>query len=92
MHIPNQLVEQTIDAMSDDFDSHEVIKRLMQDHQRAYAEALVAVKGDRLFHQLHSDIGRQIATICQNRGYSRFQSRSDDIFEQKSKCIGWVKA
>jgi hypothetical protein len=91
MPIPDQLIEQTIDLMPIDFDSHDVIKDFAQRNQRVYAEALVAVDGDRLFHRLHSDIGRQVATICEHRGYSRLQSRSEDIFGQQSKCIGWSK-
>lgn len=91
MTIPDQLLEQTIDSMPTDFDSHEVIKEFAQRNQRVYAEALVAVDGDRLFHKLHSDIGRQITAICERRGYARLQARSEDIFGQQSRCIGWSK-
>jgi len=91
MPIPDYLVEQTIDSMPVEFDSHDVIRELAQKNQRIYAEALVAVEGDRLFYKLHSDIGRQVTTICDRRAYIRVQSRSDDIFGQKSRCIGWSK-
>ncbi|MBA5690643.1 hypothetical protein [Rugamonas apoptosis] len=90
--IPEHLIEQAIESMSNEFDSHDVIKEFAQKNQRIYAEALVAVEGDRLFHKLHSDIGRQIAAICEHLGYTRIQSRSDDIFGQKSRCLGWFKS
>lgn len=92
MPIPDRLIEQSIESMPNEFDSHDVIKYLAQKNQRTYAEALVAVEGDRLFHKLHSDIGRQITAICESLGYTRVQSRSDDIFGQKSRCIGWSKS
>jgi hypothetical protein len=91
MPIPDHLSAQTIESMANEFDSHDVIKELAQKNQRIYAEALVAVEGDRLFHKLHYDIGRQITAICEDRGYARVQSRSDDILGQKSRCIGWSK-
>lgn len=92
MPIPDHLIAQAIESMADEFDSHDVIKKLIQRNQRIYAEALVAVEGDRLFHKLHSEIGRQISTICEHLGYARVQSRSDDIFGQKSRCIEWSKS
>lgn len=92
MPIPDHLIERTLDSMPNDFDSHDVIKDLAKENQRVYAEALVAVAGDRLFHVLHSDIGRQITRICEGRGYARLQSRSEDIFGQQSRCIGWSKS
>lgn len=91
MAIPKHLIERAIESMSNDFDSHDVIKEVAQKNQREYAEALVAIEGDRLFHKLHSEMGRQITEICDNFGYKREQSRSDDIFGQKSRCIGWCK-
>ena len=92
MPIPDHLIAQIIESMTADFDSHDVIKKLAHTNQRIYAEALVAVEGDRLFHKLHSEIGRQITTICEQLGYTRVPSRSDDIFGQWSRCLGWSKS
>lgn len=92
MPIAKLIIERAIASMPNDFDSHDVIKEVAHTNQRAYAEALVAIEGDRLFHKLHSEMGRQITEICDLLGYRREQSRSDDIFGQKSRCIGWCKS
>jgi hypothetical protein len=92
MAITKSMLETAIEAMPNDFDSHDVIRAVAQRNQRAYAQALNAIDGDLLFHKLHSALGQEIAEICDALGYTREQSRSDDIFLQKSRCIGWLKS
>ena len=91
MAITKSMIETAIESMPNDFDSHDLIRAVAQRNQRAYAEALIAIDGDLLFHKLHTNLGRQIAEICNDLGYAREPSRSHDIFLQKSRCISWLK-
>lgn len=92
MGITDEQILNSIDAMPVGFDSHEVILHFAQHNQRVYAEALVAIEGDRLFHGLHTQLGIRIANLCDRLGYAReVDSSSEDIFGQTSKCMGWTK-
>ena len=70
------------------FDTHELIRQVMQRHQRVYVEALASTTAEPLFQTLHSMIGTWIGKDCADR-LDGEASRSADVFGQNSNCIRW---
>ncbi len=86
-----------IEAMPNDFDSHEVILRVAHDNQHAYISALYQkVEGGVSvpFQALHSGLGTRIKQICDGEGYHFTHPddhQSKDIFGQLSHCAAYRK-
>ncbi len=91
MTITKGMIEDVINDLGNDFDSHKVILQLAHDNQRAYIDTLHAIDSETPFHTLHSKLGVEIKEICLELGFTRNESCSLDIFGQQSKCLSWSK-
>lgn len=92
MKITDAVIEQAIQKLINEFDSHDVIMHIAQNNQRIYAQALSEIDSERPFQKLHTELGRRIKEICEGLGFSSESSRSRDIFGQNSKCLFWSKS
>ena len=59
-NITDQILDQAITFLDAEFDSHDVIKKVMQIAARPYAEDLAKASGDDPFISLHSSIGTRL--------------------------------
>ena len=84
-------IEQVVQTLVTDFDTHRAIQELARRNQRKYVTALAKIDSDTPFHKLHSSLGRSIKVVCKRLGFTGKDSRSPDIFGQNSKCIFWSK-
>jgi len=92
MTITTIMIEDAIDALGKEFDSHDVIHKLAHVNQRAYISDLHSIENETPFHTLHTSLGIQIKKICLARGFTNGNaSRSKDFFGQQSKCLSWIK-
>lgn len=90
--ISREMLMEVIDGVGNNFDSHEIIRKVTQKNQRDYILQLYEQR-DRTapVHYVHSKLGKDIAEICAGRGYTRTDERNEDMFGQSSKCIRWQK-
>jgi hypothetical protein len=83
--------EEIVNLMHDEFDSHEFILKLAQEHQRLYVQALVEyVKDDRPFQIVHGQIANRLLkfpSLVTKIG----EHNSRDIFQQKNSATKWRK-
>ena len=84
-------IEQVVQTLGTDFDTHKAIQELARCNQRQYVAALAKIDSDTPFHQLHSSLGRSIKAVCKRLGFTGQESRSLDLFGQHSKCILWSR-
>lgn len=93
MRISDEAIEAAILSAGSEFDSHEIIREIAQQNQRAYIAELSPINSDALFQAFHSMLGRHIKMACECHGFSGEASRSQDIFGQYSNCVfGLVRA
>lgn len=91
MKITDEAIETAIQSSGDEFDSHEIIRRVTQQNQRDYIADLTAAAGDAPFQTVHSMLGKRIRVICERHGFSGIASRSEDIFGQYGNCVLWSR-
>lgn len=91
MTISDAAIEQVIENAGDEFDSHEIIRALAQQNQRAYVAELAELQTDTPFQTFHSMLGKRIKAVCEQHGYVGNPSRSQDIFGQYSNCVFWSR-
>lgn len=73
------------------FDTHDVIKLIISTEPAVYeAEIQRRQMKPNPVHSLHTNLGVQVAKICQQLGFLRQQSRSVDIHGQQSRCLRWI--
>lgn len=73
------------------FDTHDVIKLLISTEPAVYkSEIQLRQLKSNPVHSLHTNLGVQVAQICQQLGFLRQQSRSLDIHGQQSRCLRWI--
>jgi hypothetical protein len=81
-----------IDAMPEEFDSHELILKVAHDNQGDYVQHLQSVNPSSIpFQIVHSRLGTDIARTCRDRNYKETPSRSKDIFGHMGSCVIWKK-
>lgn len=89
-----QILTRIINSIFDQqgsFDTHDVIKLVISTEPAAYeAEIQRRQMKSNPVHSLHTNLGVQVAKICQQLGFSRKQSRSLDIHGQQSRCLRWT--
>ena len=95
--ITDSMLAAAIDAMPNDFDSHDVIIKIAHDNQREYIVALhekVSTNVNAPFQALHGSLGTRIKHRCDAEGF-QFTPPSDhqssDIFGQLSHCAAYRK-
>lgn len=91
MNIPDELIEDAINALGNAFDSHQVILELAHNNQNLYVRELLATESDIPFQVLHSKLGRRIKVVCERLGFEGRNWRSKDIFGQQSECMHWSR-
>lgn len=91
MNISDEAIEAAIQSSGDEFDSHEIIRRVAQQNQRDYIADLASVGGETPFQTFHSMLGKRIKVISERQGFSGEASRSQDIFGQYSNCVLWSR-
>lgn len=91
MTISDEILEDIILSAGAEFDSHQIIRTVAQQNQRAYVGSLSALDTETPFQTLHSILGKRIKAICERHGYTGYASRSHDIFGQYSNCVLWCR-
>ena len=91
MKISEEAIESAILSSGNEFDSHEIIRRVAEQNQRAYISELASVDSDNPFQTFHSMLGKRIKAICERHGFAGEVSRSQDIFGQYSNCVFWSR-
>jgi hypothetical protein len=83
----------TINAMKNEFDTHEFILALASKNQTIYIEALASIESNTPFKVLHSAIGRTLKAIStQEHSHLReveANVSSRNIFGESSSCSRW---
>ena len=83
--------EEIVNWMPDEFDSHEFILKLAQEHQRLYVQALYTYKdNNQPFQSVHKEIAKRLKKRIDLVKYLRSEP-SDNIFGLKSKAAVWHK-
>ena len=91
MNITDEIIENVVLTLGDDFDSHKVILEIAHSNQGLYVNELVATRSKIPFQVLHSNLGRRIKVVCEGLGFQGRNSRSKDIFGKQSECMHWSR-
>ena len=84
-----------LQAMKDEFDTHQFILKLASENQKPYINALASIDSGRPFQTLHSAIGKRLKEGATSGEYAiqetaaNFSSRN--IFGENSSCSTWRK-
>lgn len=80
---------QTVDALGNEFDSHDFIRKLIEKHHVLYAVFLIR---HRNVNTAHAEIARYLgkkATTLKIHGSG--ERKSEDIFGNETSCTLWKK-
>ena len=89
--ITDAMLEAAIDDLGDQFDSHDVIRKVSSLNQRDYIAELHAQTSNTPFQSVHARIGKRILIIAKTKNFDDAEDWSPNIFGSVSECRLYTK-